>query len=309
MVFPTRRPRTLLAILIGLGVASSASAQQRTFVSSAGSDLNAGCPRTAPCRSFQVAIDAVAAGGEVVALDSAGYGPFTIGKAITVTSEGVHAAITSPSGTGVLVLAGSTDRVILRNLRVIGADTLGQGIDIVGAGVVHVENVVVTGFSGYGIRGGDSAGKIFVKDTVVRDCGGGLSVNTPTSLDRVRAESNDTDGIVGRRGSRITARHTVASGNVTGAGFFAEASGANGAVINMEDCVSTNNNWAIQANNASGGGGSSLGRVYVSNSVLSYSSTATLLIQVLGSVVTFGNNRLVGNAGGPVTFSGSLSLQ
>jgi hypothetical protein len=67
-------------------LASSASAQTavavpspppppaaRTFVASTGSDSDP-CSRVDPCRTFQAAVDATAAGGEVVALDSAGFG-------------------------------------------------------------------------------------------------------------------------------------------------------------------------------------------------------------------------------------------
>ena len=59
-------------LLVSVALCSTAQAQSRTFVSGVGSDANA-CTRTAPCRTFQKAHDTVAAGGEVVALDAAGY--------------------------------------------------------------------------------------------------------------------------------------------------------------------------------------------------------------------------------------------
>jgi len=64
------------------------AAPQRTFVSAQhGDDANTAnnCSVTLPCRNFNAAIGVVNAGGEVVALDSAGYGPVTISKAVTLT--------------------------------------------------------------------------------------------------------------------------------------------------------------------------------------------------------------------------------
>jgi hypothetical protein len=56
-----------------------AVAPQRTFASTGGDDANS-CSLTAPCRGFAAAIVAVASGGEVIVLDSGGYGVVTIGR-------------------------------------------------------------------------------------------------------------------------------------------------------------------------------------------------------------------------------------
>ena len=57
--------------LFVLAISSFTNAQTRTFISSTGSNVSVGCPRTAPCRNYQAAINAVANGGEVVPIDSA----------------------------------------------------------------------------------------------------------------------------------------------------------------------------------------------------------------------------------------------
>src|SRR5919108_688209 len=99
----------------------TAALAQRTFVSAeTGNDANP-CTRTAPCRNFAAAIAQTAAGGEVVALDSGGYGPVTIGSAISlVAPTGVYAGITAFSGNAVTVSAGSSDVVTLRGLTLNG---------------------------------------------------------------------------------------------------------------------------------------------------------------------------------------------
>ena len=86
---PRLSPVVLALSLMGAVVAAPADAAQRVFVSSSGSDANtaSGCGLAAPCRSFSSAQTVVSDGGEIVALDAAGYGPITITKNVTVTAN------------------------------------------------------------------------------------------------------------------------------------------------------------------------------------------------------------------------------
>src|ERR1700736_2139486 len=107
-------------ILCLLTVAAHAQAS-RTWVSGVGDDANP-CSRTAPCKTFAGAISKTAAGGEIDALDPAGYGAVTIAKAITIDGGGGQVASILASGgiNGVNVQAGASDVVTLRNLRING---------------------------------------------------------------------------------------------------------------------------------------------------------------------------------------------
>src|SRR5213592_312031 len=108
----------VLAIALTTAGASAARAQaSRTWVSGVGDDANP-CSRTAPCKTFAGAISKTAAGGEIDALDPAGYGAVTITKAITIDGGGGQVASVLVSGTnGIVVQANAqTDVVILRNL-------------------------------------------------------------------------------------------------------------------------------------------------------------------------------------------------
>jgi hypothetical protein len=106
----------VLSVVIAAAFTATAHAQQRRFVSGTGSDANP-CSLPAPCRTFTAAIAAVAADGEVVVLDPAGYGPFTVTKGVTITvPPGLYAGITAFSGDGVTVNAGPSDVVVLRGL-------------------------------------------------------------------------------------------------------------------------------------------------------------------------------------------------
>src|SRR5580692_9318294 len=113
----------LVAVLVCLLPSAPALAQRdRVFVASYGSDSNP-CTFGSPCKTFQNAVSVVAAGGEVTAIDSAGFGPVIIRHAVTVTSpEGVEAGIAAAAGNdAILVEAGSNDTVVLSGLTLEGA--------------------------------------------------------------------------------------------------------------------------------------------------------------------------------------------
>src|SRR6202012_3091640 len=84
---------TLLAtVLIYLLPAAPALAQRdRVFVASYGNDSNP-CTFGSPCKTFQNAVNVVATGGEVTAIDSAGFGSILISHSVTITSPNGGAA-------------------------------------------------------------------------------------------------------------------------------------------------------------------------------------------------------------------------
>src|ERR687887_2786612 len=118
--------RIWAATLIMILWSSLAYAQaSRTWVSGVGDDANP-CSRTAPCKTFAGAISKTAAGGEIDALDPAGYGAVTITKSITIDGGGGQVASVLVSGTnGIVVQAGPADVVILRNLSINGIRGIG----------------------------------------------------------------------------------------------------------------------------------------------------------------------------------------
>ena len=69
-----------LPLLAPTGVSATA---QRTFVASTGNDTNP-CGLAQPCRGFARAVSQTSASGEVIVLDSAGYGPVTITKSVSL---------------------------------------------------------------------------------------------------------------------------------------------------------------------------------------------------------------------------------
>ena len=146
--------------------AASAHAAQRTFVASNGNDLNA-CSLAAPCRSFAAAIAQTSTGGEVIVLESAGYGAVTITKSVSlIAPPGIYAGISVFSGDGIVVNGGGIN-VVLR-----GASINGQGgdagINILDAAEVHVESCVVSNMGAHGLLM-QSTFALLVKDSTLRD--------------------------------------------------------------------------------------------------------------------------------------------
>src|SRR5690348_5498984 len=146
---------SLLAIAV-LGTTVMYGQASRTWVSGVGDDANP-CSRTAPCKTFAGAISKTAAGGEIDALDPAGYGAVTLTKGVTIDGGGGQVASVLVSGTnGIVVQAGPTDVVILRNLRINGIEGGGggglNGIRYLSGAALHVESCNIFGFTGDGIN-------------------------------------------------------------------------------------------------------------------------------------------------------------
>src|SRR5512135_1639644 len=167
----TRLTTFLFALLVSVSIANAQAT--RTWVSGVGDDANP-CSRTAPCKTFAGAISKTAAGGEIDALDPAGYGALTITKSITIDGGGGQVASILASGTtGIVVNAGAGDVVTLRNLRINGAGGGASanginGIDYIAGGKLIIENVDVFGFTQNGIRQrSTSNGLLVVRNTTV----------------------------------------------------------------------------------------------------------------------------------------------
>ena len=245
--------RTIKVFAVVLLWAGLAGAQaSRTWVSGVGDDANP-CSRTAPCKTFAGAISKTAAGGEIDALDPAGYGALTITKAITIDGGGGQVASVLVSGTnGIVVQAGPSDVVILRNLRFNGIGTGINGIRWLAGKALFVESCYIFGFTNNGIDIAKSdGGKAYIIDTTVENNGvSGLQsrntvTNVQTTVDNSRFENNQF-GIASQDFSKMSVRHSVTSGN-SSVGLLSEAVTAGTALLDVHDSTSAHNNIGLQA--------------------------------------------------------------
>ena len=190
------------------------AAAQRTFVSAGGVD-NPSCSLGAPCRSFAAAIAATLSDGEIIVLDSAGYGPVTITKSASIIAPpGIYAGVSVFTGNGVTI-NGAGLSVVLRGLAIngLGGDA---GIDIQAAARVRIEHCVVSRMSLMGIFHRAAGAQVTVSDTIVRDnAEEGIRMVTSTgsiTLERATIEGNATTA--GNLGPGLYVSPNVATGRL-----------------------------------------------------------------------------------------------
>lgn len=195
-----RRILVSASLAFALSILTSADATataQRTFVASYGNDANL-CSITQPCRGFTRALTQTSAGGEVIVLDSAGYGVVTVAQSVSIVAPaGIYAGITVSSGNGVTVNApGAT--VVLRGLSINGQGGA-KGISFVQGLMLTVEGCEISGMTMAGIEANAPDSQTTVTHSVVR---------------------NNDDGIVGRGFGgvvRVIVANSTISDNQTGA--------------------------------------------------------------------------------------------
>ena len=172
--------RTSALFAVTLMSVSAVQAQAtRTWVSGLGDDQNA-CSRAAPCKTFAGAIQKTLAGGEITAIDAGGFGTVIITKAITIDGTGVPAGILAQQGSGITINIQprhrlNFDRVVnIRGLSINGVGNGTNGINVIAATKVTVEDCVIDGFTADGIN--VQAGRLFVNNTTIRN-NDGIGIN------------------------------------------------------------------------------------------------------------------------------------
>jgi len=203
---------------------SVTNAQIRTWVSGVGDDANP-CSRTAPCKTFAGAISKTAIGGEIDALDPGGFGALTITKAITLDGGGGQVASVLPGATnGIVVAAGGTDVVTLRNLRINGASGGLNGIRFISGSFLHVENCTIFGFTNNGIdvsfNSTGNAQLTVENTTLTNNTNAGISLlNAGTGFvlaDISRSQmSNSKVGLLAQNNSQVSVRDSQISNNTS----------------------------------------------------------------------------------------------
>jgi parallel beta helix pectate lyase-like protein len=300
-VFAEKRSHMLVrlasfGLLVLVSVSASATLSQRTFVSSTGSDA-ATCARNDPCRNFLAAVNAVAPGGEVVVLDSAGYGPVVLSKAVSIIAPGgVYAGVTAFSGaTAIDITAGASDSITLRGLTLNGLSAE-FGLHIVTAHDVLVSDCVITGFdhdtSAAGVAIVPSATtQVHLSQSVLKKNYNGLYAFSSTgisnvSISGVRIETNAGHGLSAEDGSSLMVSDSVASGN-GGAGFNV-FSGAAAAGMTVVHSVSSHNNSGFLSQ------GANTATLFVSGSTAAYNGTGFSTFGS-GTFFSLGNNTVRAN--------------
>lgn len=257
--------------------AMSAQAQQRVFVSAAlGDDLNL-CSVASPCRSFSRAITVVAPGGEILVLDSGGYGPVTVTAAVSIVSPlGIEGSVTQTAAgqSGIAVNAPGAF-VLLRGLSIFGGGSGANGILISAATAVSIQSCSVSGFASRGIEVNVTSATFLSMTATTSSLNAGYGIHLTAAavdqaifeIDHCRLDNNGFTGIDLGDGTRGTIRDSVMNNNVTyGIGVGTHTAGET-ALIVVENCTITKNNTGI------GAAGTGSETVRVSNTVVAHNQT------------------------------------
>jgi parallel beta helix pectate lyase-like protein len=288
-----------IAIFMFATVSIAQAQASRTWVSGVGDDANP-CSRTAPCKTWAGAISKTAACGEIDALDPGGFGAVTITKSITLDGTGTFASILASLVNGIVINAAATDVVTIRGISINGFCNGINGINVLQAKTVNVEDCVIFRFNtGNGITVNETNDlQLNVRNTVIRDntldaintFTSGAANKVTVTLDNVRL-SGSGNGLHARSGSRVTAHNCVFSNNTTN-GVFVDANTSTFASVRVWNSdLSHNGGNGLRAGNAGpGASGAELGQ-----NQIDFNVGNGVLVGTGGVVETFGNNSIRGN--------------
>ena len=307
---PTQLPFILLAVAVTclqfISV-SQAAPRDRVFVASYGNDSNP-CTFLSPCKTFQQAVNVVATGGEVTAIDSAGFGPINITQSVTITSPpGVEAGIVPTAGGDAITINALTDiNVTLRGLTLEGSTGGNHGIFLTSTvtnATLNILDCMVKDFT---------AGGIVIEPTHPAPTYGALLlfISNTSSL------NNGLDGInIAPSGKAVVGGMITQTASVNNHSIGFNISG--GPVTISNSVATLNGDVGIQVQNGasltlrdsiSQGNNGSNGDVYTDNSsavnLFRNNTIDSLTIASGGTVTSDGTNDIGLITGGPLSKQG-----
>jgi len=281
----------LASIVFALSVvvpSTSAASAQRTFVASYGQPANTAfnCSLVKPCRAFSDALGVTTSGGEVIVLDSAGYGSVTITNSVSiVAAPGIYAGITVFSGTGVYVHGAGVD-VALKGLKINGQGG-DVGIDFDIGSKLIVEDCEVSNFATIGIHARAPGSQTTIRNAVVRNNGDGIFAHGLVA------------GFV-----RVTVTNTLVADNAF-EGLIADSNSGTAVQVSVSHSVVTGNPTGFQLIAVTGAPAS----FFLEDNTVTFASTAAFDFNFSspdGQMFTSGTNA-VGYSNGPVIGGGALT--
>jgi hypothetical protein len=297
-------------------VATPAYAQAtRTWVSGVGDDVNP-CSRTAPCKTFAGAISKTATGGEIDVLDPGGFGTINITKSLVIDGRPFMSSLLAANVNGVIV-NGAGAIVTLRNLTINGAGNApnninGNGVRILQASSVNIDNVVIENFSGTVAQGkgvdiatSTANVKVNIQNSQFYNLNNFGIHSNPTAgsvilwVDNVQIARGGTTAIQLRQLTTASINRTSITGHNPGAAVALELSGV---TAHISNCFFANNAFGV----FSGNGGSPVTRIY--STVITGSAVDGLNITG-GQIFSYGNNAIRGNTGNETPTAPILNTQ
>jgi hypothetical protein len=284
-------------VSIGFAVVANAQAS-RTWVSGVGDDLNP-CSRTAPCKTFSGAIAKTAAGGEIDALDPAGYGAVTITKAITIDGTGDFASVLVSGTNAIVFQGGPSDVCILRRISINGIGAGINGVRFLSGKSLSVDGCIINNFTTRGIDAVPNNGtdtQLLVRDTFIQETGQeGIGIQPASftlraNINNVRqTHSANNSGLNAVSGTKVAVQDSDFSQNAVGSGVVAQASTAE---VDLSNTVLANNAFGVISGQAGGAAVVRLARCSITGN-----TSQGVLTTAPASTIGFQSNMIEGNAG------------
>jgi hypothetical protein len=245
---------TLMAA-VGIIAPAAMAEATRTWVSGVGDDANP-CSRTAPCKTFAGAISKTATNGEINVLDPGGFGGVTISKSLTIQGlPGASGVLVAGAGLNAIVVnAGASGRVVLRNLDVFGSGSANVGVRYLSGKSLVLDGMQISNFAGNGVgmpwagTAGTDA-RLYVRHSEIDGNGGvGVAIAPTTAGTTARVSISDTvldDNLTGLEAlaspgaKRVSIRNCEVSGN-SSSGIFAQEW-----MTNVTDCLIEGNGTGL----------------------------------------------------------------
>lgn len=283
---------SLKALLISVTILSlpfiAAAQATRTWVAGMGDDINA-CSRSQPCKTFAGAISKTSTGGEINTIDAGGYGTVVISKSITIDGTGGMAGVLSTGSNGIIInitSAGDSAKTVrLRRLSLNGGGTGMDGIKIVSAGQVFIDEVLVDGFTQNGVNLGASGAYVSVTKSIVRNIRkfgfnlvpGGTAPSAMVSLDSTTVSTCEA-GVYAGSGVVASIRDSSFQHNLIGVS-------AEDADVAMVNCLVAHGGRGLMAR--------ARGVIRISQVTVTRNDLG--LVVTNGKIISFKNNIIHGN--------------
>ena len=283
----------LVCLLAGAALSPSLEAAgTRTHVSNAGNDANTAfsCDATHPCRTFAAALTQTTPGGEILAIDSSGYGKVTIDRSVAIiAAPGVFAGIGVGAGgnaTGVEIATAGVD-VVLRGLTITGQGGA-WGVTMSNGATLSIENCVISNFPA------SPGGAVFLYATA--------TVQVVDSLIR-----DNHYGLLAQNGATVDVFHTRFLGNQRGI-FVNASSPATAARASVSDSVVSQGALGATAwsSNATASAHLSVIRTAISRNttgVVAQTTSGTAVAAISGSRITGNDTGLFHSGAGATLYS------
>lgn len=277
--------RSFLAILLTISATTASALSLRTFVSTKGVD-NSTCSITSPCRLTSTAIGVTTDGGEVVMLDSGGFGSnINVTKSITLISPpGVYTATAVTSGSGIVINSPGVN-VTIRGINFVGTGAAAYGVNIIDAASVSIENCTFTGFQSAGVN---------------------LLLTNPGSKVAVTESkfTNNNIGILADNNARVLVNQSKLMNNAYAIVLFPSIDGLS-AAADIVDTTMSGNDYGLFASTSNG---PSISVTFNANHITTNDGSYGVVVTGAGAFGLISNSNAIGNSGDDFNSSGGATL-